>query len=187
MGCGVAVGEIGKTKAQGDCPQFSGPNKATTLITTPSKSPLPLKFLRKLCSHKPRTPTSSHLAPSSILPLAVSQGLPGTTKEKRRLRQCHHAPMEGAWRWLPLPEHILTCPCIPLFSCPANHSSHPTLASPLLPLCRLQLPQCLAGWVESLPACILLLVRPVWQISQASQPHSSGALGPPSPAPLMLP
>ena len=100
---------------------------------------MPLKFLRKLCSHKPWTPTSSLFCPFPILPLALHQRLPAL---RRRGWLVPHGRVP---RWPPLPGHILPCPMVlghfSPFCCPSNHSPHPTLASQ---------PQSVAGWVESL-------------------------------------
>lgn len=93
-----------------------------------------LKLLRELCSHKPWTRSISHLAPSSILPLALSQRLPGTRRGRTwTVPLCPHGrglkmvapPRSGS-------DHIPTYSCrtgIHLLSSKSVPSPHPGLST----------------------------------------------------------
>lgn len=107
------------------------------------------------------------------------------------LGQSHRAPVEGAWKWLSLPDHTLTYPAsLVLIFYPENHSPYPTLAfppaSPLHAACS-----CLSAWQAGLSHFQHVLIKPVWQIFQASQPlalEPAGSLlqGPGLPSPETL-
>lgn len=141
----------GTGRGGGCFPHFSGPKKATALITDLSKSPLPLEVLTEL-SHSPRTPTRVILLPPPSCPSLSPKGFlaPRRSGGTGSVPSCLHR--RGLDYGCPCLTTSLPFPAASGHIFLANHSPHPTLASPPAPpspppapLCSLQLSLCQAG------------------------------------------